>query len=237
MLAWAFSCKTAEEVGALVRALGKHRYVRETDHRLHWAVDAALSDAEPFAAHSEAFSLRREREPDLDASSYEPTLWRPATADEVARALAAFWSPEPEAEARRTALLALLAAEGLPYPEHAPFEGDRNYPDHPALIQLSWTLFPICDLDAERHAGALAAMEAAGEEVDVSVAVDHEGPDLGVVELVEGAPRGVLVSDFLIWADGPYSYSDYVFRGASKLAKLPDPPEGLRDLELGGRAR
>ena len=226
MRAWAFSCRTAEEVAALVRALGKHRYVREVEHRLHWTVDAALSELPLFAPHAEAFSARREREPDLDASSYEPTLWRAATSDEVAAALIAFWSPEPEALARRLALAALVTAEGLPYPEHPPFEGDPESPDHPELIQLSWRLHAIVELDAERHAGALAAMEAAGEEVDVSAPIDQEGPDLGVAELCDGAPRGVLLTDFLVWADGPFAYSDYVFRGASKVAKLPDPPEG-----------
>jgi hypothetical protein len=225
MLAWAFSCKTAEEVGSLVRALGKHRYVREVDHRIHWMVDAALSDLPEFAPHAEAFADRRQFDDQLDGSSYEPTLWRSATADDVAAALAGFWSAEPQARARRAALAALVIAEGLDYPQHAPFEGDPETPDHPLLIQLSWTLHPIVDLDAERHAGALAAMEAAGEEVDPSEPIEHEGPDLGVAELCDGAPRGVLVSEFLVWADGPRSYSDYVFRGASKMAKLPDPPE------------
>jgi hypothetical protein len=226
MRAWAFSCRTPEEVGALIRALGKHRYVAEVDHRIHWMVDAALSDLPLFAPHAEAFSERREREPDLDASSYDPSLWRSATADEVAAALSAFWSPEPEANARRIALGAMLLAEGLPQAEHEPFEGDPESPPHPQMIQLSWRLLPVLELDAERHAGALAAMEAAEEEVDVQAPIDHEGPDLGVIELMGGAPRGVLTSEFLVWADGPRSYSDYVFRGASKVAKLPDPPEG-----------
>ena len=225
MRAWAFSCRTADEVGALVRALGKHRYVCEVEHRLHWMIDAALSDLPIFAPHAEAFAARREREPELDPSSYDPSLWRVATADEIAEALAALWSPEPEAGARRLALAAFVTAEGLPYPTHAPFEGDPGTPDHPELVQLSWRLHAVVDLDAERHAGALHAMEAAEEEVDVSLPIDHEGPDLGVVELCDGAPRGVLASEFLVWADGPISYSDYVFRGASKAAKLPDPPE------------
>lgn len=231
MLAWAFSCRAADEVFALLRALGKHRYVREVDHRLHWTIDAALSDLPTFAPHAEAFAARREREPDLDASSHDPSLWRAATVDEVVEALAAFWSEEPTTPARHAALLALLAAEGLPIPDRAPFAGDSEYPDHPQLVQLSWTLFAIHDLDAERHAGALRAMEEAAEEVDVSAPVYHEGPDLGVLELVSGAPRGVLCTELLVWADGPYAYSDYVFRGASKMAKLPDPPEGVRDLD------
>ncbi|MCC6645104.1 MAG: hypothetical protein IT374_05970 [Polyangiaceae bacterium] len=228
MEAWAFSCRTAEEVGALVRALGKHRYLAEVDHRLHWLIDAALSDFAPFDAHAQAFLARRLREPELDAASRDPSLWRAASADEVAAALAALWSPEPEAEARRKALLALALAEGLGAPEHAPFEGDVEYPDHPSLVLLSWTLHAVHDLDAERHAGALAAMAEAGEEIDVSARVEHEGPDLGLAELLHGAPRGVLTSELLVWADGPFAYSDYVFRGASRAAKLVDPPEAPR---------
>jgi small subunit ribosomal protein S12 len=89
MLAWAFPCANADEVGALLRALGKHRYLLETDHRLHWAVDAALAEHEPFAHHARQFAERRKRDRDLDPSSYDPTLWRPVAADEVAAALIA----------------------------------------------------------------------------------------------------------------------------------------------------
>ena len=45
-----------------------------------------------------------------------------------------------------------------------------------------------------------------------------------------GAANGVLADDFMIWADGPYAYVDYVLRGAAKAAKLVDPPVGYRDL-------
>lgn len=229
MEAWAFSCRTAGEVAALVRALGKHRYVREVDLQAHWLIDAVLSDTQPFDAPATAFLARREADPSLDVTSRDPSLWRALGADEVGQVLAAFWSEEPEAEARRTALLALALAEGFSMPEHAPFEGDVEFPDHPSLLLLSWTLHPVHDLDAERHAGALAEMEKAGEEVDVSAPIEHEGPDVGLAELLHGAPRGVLLSEFVVWADGPYAYSDYVFRGASRVAKLVDPPEGPRD--------
>ena len=224
MLAWAFSCKTAEEVGALLRALGKHRYVREVDHRLHWMVDAALSELSPFGDHARAHEALRAGDPSLDPSSNDERNWRAASVDDVALALLAFWSPGDGARRAGARLQALLAEHDLPLAEHAPFEGDAESPAHPALVELSWTLHAICDLDSERHAGAITAMETAGEEVDVSAVVDHEGPEIGAVELIRGAPRGVLVADFLVWADGPISYSDYVFRGASKVARLPDPP-------------
>jgi hypothetical protein len=232
MLAWAFPCKTADEIGALLRTLGKHRYLLEVDHRLHWAVDAALRETEPFASRARAFTARRKADPSLDPSSYEPTLWRSASTEEVAQALSFFWSADPAvAGAAASRLRALIEHEGLPLPEHAPFAGDAEFPTHPQLIQLGWRLLPICDLDPERHAGALGALEATGEEIDVSAPIDQEGMDLGVAELCSGAEDGRLVGDFLVWADGPYGYNDYVFRGACKAAKFADPPEGLRDLD------
>jgi hypothetical protein len=226
MLAWAFPCANADELGALLRALGKHRYLMETDHRLHWTVDEALAAHEPFAHHARQFAERRKRERDLDPSSYDPTLWRPASVDEIARALGLFWTPGPAAQEASVRLRALLEELGLPIPPREPFEGDPDFPDHPQLVQLSWRLLPICDLDPDRHAGALGALDDCGEEVDVSAPVDQEGPDLGVLELTEGAPEGAPLSEFLVWADGSRVYNDYVFRGACRAAKLPWFPEG-----------
>jgi hypothetical protein len=232
MLAWAFSCKTPDEVAALVRALGKHRYVHEVDHRIHWMVDRALAPLVPACAAADRdLRERAEADRDLDLSSYDPSLWRAGSADDLAAIFAVFWAGDDAAKAAAARLRALVEDAGLPLPEHAAFEGDAEYPHHPQLLQLAWTLSAVGDLDADRHAGALTAMEEAGEEVDVSATIEQEGPDLGLAELTEGAPNGVLVGDFLVWADGPYAYNDYVFRGASKLAKLPDPPEGLRDLD------
>ena len=229
MLAWAFSAKTASEVAALLRALGRHRYVRDVEHELHWTIDAALADVAPFAPEAAAYEAERRSDASLDPASYDDRNWRRASIDDVTAALTAFWSPEDDGKRARDRLRKLLDDLALPLAEHSPFEGDPESPSHPALIRLSWTLFAVCDLDPERHAGAIAAMEAAGEEVDPSAPIDHEGPELGPRELLDGAPRGVLVADFLVWADGPVSYSDYVFRGASKVAKLPDPPESPDD--------
>jgi hypothetical protein len=41
----------------------------------------------------------------------------------------------------------------------------------------------------------------------------------------------MISEDFFVWSDGPYSYSDYVFRGAAKVAKLEGPPVGYNDLD------
>jgi|GEM_PF-2117240 len=232
MLAWAFPCADVDEVAALLRALSKHRYLLESEHRLHWAVDAALGEHELFAPHARRFAERRKRERELDPSSYEPTLWRVAPVDDVIEALRVFWTPGRPAVEAASRLRALIQHEGLPIPAREPFEGDPEFPDHPQLIQLSWRLLPICDLDPARHAGALGAMEDSGEEVDVSSPVDQEGPDLGVIELTEGAPEGEPLSEILVWADGSRFYSDYVFRGACKSAKLPWSPEGPEGTEL-----
>lgn len=232
MLAWAFSCTTPDEVAALIRALGKHRYVHEVDHQVHWMVDRALAPLLPGSAlHDQKLRARVASDGDLDLSSYDPSLWRKADADEIGAILQAFWAGDAAAIEAGQRLRALLDEVGLPAPEHDPFEGDAEYPHHPQLIQLAWTCLPVGDLDAERHAGAITAMEEAAEEVDVSAFVEQEGPDIGVEELAAGAEDGELVHEWLIWADGPYAYNDYVFRGASKLAKLPEPPEGLRDLD------
>jgi hypothetical protein len=98
------------------------------------------------------------------------------------------------------------------------------------LILLDWVLLPVDELDADRHAGALSALEDCGDEISPSVPVYQEAMVLAAAELCDGAPNGVLSEDFVVWSEGPYAYADYVFRGASKAAKLVDPPVGYRDL-------
>jgi hypothetical protein len=229
MLAWSFSARTADEVGALLRALGRHRYLRKAEHALHWSVDEALSFMPGFADRAAAFRQRRLRERDLDVASRDPSLWREASVDEVLAALALFWTPGPDADRAAERLEEVLASAELELPANEPFSGDPEDPPHPELVWLEWELFPIDELDAERHAGALKALEISGEEVDVSAPVYQEAATLAFPELALGAPRGVLPADFLIWSDGAYSYADYVFRGVAKAAKLIDPPIGLHD--------
>jgi hypothetical protein len=74
-------------------------------------------------------------------------------------------------------------------------------------------------------------MEDSGDEVDPSEPVYVEGPTVSEVELCRGFPRGALSDDPVFWADGPYSYVDYVFRGVSKAAKLVEAPVGYRDVD------
>jgi len=230
MLAWSFAARTPEEIGRLLRALGKHRYVREVDHRIHWSVDVALADLPDFAPHAQAFEALRRRAPDLDLASRDPRLWREARTEEVIAALTAFWTPGDPARAYRRRLLEAIASTRLPPATHAPFAAFPEEPPHPELILLDWELYPVDELDTERHAGALGAMEEAEEEIQKpSEPIYQEGPTLAAPELCEGAPEGELLDDFLVWSDGPYSYSDYVFRGAARAAKLTDPPVGYRD--------
>lgn len=230
MLAWSFPARKLEDVERLLRALGKHRYVREVDLRLHFTVDQALASFSPFREHARAFEERRVKEPSLEIASRDPSLWRKATVDEVIAALRAFWAPSPEAEQHKRALLRAIAATGLPAVEHEPFTSSADEPPHPELVLLDWVLFPVDELDADRHRGALEAMEEAGEEVDASAPIYQEGPILSAPELCEGAVDGELVEEIFIWSDGPYSYSDYVFRGAAKAAKLEGPPVGYNDI-------
>ncbi len=230
MLAWSFAARSFEEVARLLRALSKNRYVSEVDFRIHWAVDHALRDLSAFAPHAAAFEARRGA--DLDLGSRDPSLYRQALMEETIAALEAFWSPERAGSDRRSRLLSALAGAGIPPAEHAPFASPPDDPPHPELILLDWVYLPVDELDADRHAGALAAMAEAMEEVNASAPVFVEGPVIAAPELCDGAPNGVLREDFLVWSDGPYSYSDYVFRGVSKAAKLVDPPTGYHDFDV-----
>lgn len=225
MLAWTFAAHTPHQVAALLRALGRHRYVREIDHRIHWTIDAALAQNPRFLPHAMGHRERLAKDPGLDVLSRDPSLWRPASIDEVVEALLAFWHPGFEGMVARAQLHAVLEAAGFEFPEHEPFDADPEDPPHPELIELNWVLYPVDELDAELHRGALEAMAEAGEEVDVSAPVYQEGPCLSAVELLHGCESGELLGDFYVWSEEPVSYADYVFRGASKAAKLPEDPE------------
>lgn len=230
MLAWSFAARTVEEVTRLIRTLGKHRYVHEVDHRLHWAVDAALAAHPTFAPHAAAFEALRRADPGLDPASRDPRLHRPAPADEIIAALSIFWAPDEAGAAARERLLGVLVAARLSVGDHEPWHASQEEPPHPELIQLDWVLLPVDELDADRHAGALDALEDSDEEINPSLPIYQEGPILAAPELTRGAPNGVLPEDFLVWSEGPYPYADYVFRGAAKAAKLVDPPEGYHDI-------
>lgn len=228
MRAWEFPVRNHEEAGRLLRTLGKHRYVKEVDHRIHILVDAALSEVLPFSSHHEAFTKQRESAPDLDLLSRDPRLFRSASADEVAQALSIFWSPG--GGDARSKLRELYEMWGFAAPTAPAFAADPNDPPHPELILLDWVLYAVDALDAERHAGVLSNLEESTESYHPSEPIYQEGPTLALHELCEGCAEGALRGDFLIWSDGPYAYADYVFRGASRAAKLDGQPIGIEEL-------
>ncbi len=236
MIAWSFAARLIDEVASLLRMLGRHRYVKEVDHRLHWTVDVAMSDIPSFAAHAARFAQRRASEKDLDVASRDPSLWRPADVEDVIMVLTSFWGPGNAVQERHERLLAVFEEAGLEVHEHEPFTSDPEIPPFPELVLLDWVFLPVDELDAERHRGVLEALDGSADEVMPSSPIYVEGPTLGAIELLEAAPRGILDEDMIIWADGPYAYADYVFHGVSKAAKLAEPPEGLRDLDGGDDA-
>lgn len=231
MLAWTFAARLIDEVARVVRGMGKHRYLAEVDHRIHWTVDAALSDLPAFEARARAFDALVESAGDIHKGSRDPRLWTSATADEIVAALTALWGPDDASLARRRRLVDLFHEANLPIAEHDPFESDPDAPPFPELVFLDWVFLPVDELDTERHAGVLSALEDAKEEVQPSEPVYVEGPCLSIVELCDGAPFGIIGDDLTVWADGPYAYVDYVFRGVSKQAKLEEPPIGPNDFD------
>ncbi len=213
--------------------MGRHRYLSDADLRLHFVIDRALARVEggPFEDATSAFGRLVAENADLDLGSRDPRLWRAASADEIARVFELLWARAPEGNEARRRLEEVLREVGLVELDHPPFESDVDEPPHPELVLLDWVFLPVDELDAERHRGALRAMEDSGDEVDPSEPVYVEGPTLSEVELLRGCPRGTLPNDPVFWADGPYSYVDYVFRGVGKAAKLVEGPVGYRDVD------
>jgi hypothetical protein len=229
MLSWTFAASLVDEVARLLRAMGKHRYLLEVDHRLHYSVDIAMSDKREFAAQAAKFAELCKKNPDIDRRTRDPRLWRSASIEEIIEVITGFWGPGDESEPRRERLLDAFKEIGFEIPEHAAFESDPERPPFPELILLDWSLMPVDRLDPDKHAGALAALEGETDEYNPSEPVYQEGPAISIVELCDGAPFGILAEDFVLWSEGPYAYADYVFRGVSKSAKLEEAPVGLRD--------
>jgi hypothetical protein len=232
MYGWSFAARLPEEWRALIRAMGRHRYVGEADLRLHFAVDRALAErGQSFEKAARAFDRLEGDNPELDLRSRDPRLWRSAEPEEVGEALEMFWRPDDAGDEARLALATALRVADLEPPEHEPFAGNVDEPGHPELILLDWVFFAVDELDIERHRGALRAMEDSGDEVDASERVYVEGPTLTEIELCRGCPSGVVPTDPIFWGDGPYRYLDYIFRGVARAAKLVEAPVGYRDVD------
>lgn len=231
MYGWTFAARTVEELGRLLRAMGRHRYLSETDLRVHWSVDAALAGLDDrFGEAAVRFGSARVVEPDLDLGSRDPRLWRSVDEEQVLAALAAFWDPGERGQIARAALSLALRSADVPTGIGEPFAADPDEPPHPELVLLDWVMVSVDQLDAERHAGALGAMEDSGEEVAASEPCYVEGPTLSELELTS-IVQGVLPVDPVFWGEGPYSYLDYLFRGVARSAKLVEAPLGYRDFD------
>lgn len=230
MYGWTFAARTLEELSRLIRAMGKHRYLAETDLRLHYCIDKALAAVDPeHRLAAERFKSTLNLAGDIELTSRDLRLWRPASPDEVVAVLERLWGSDETSRSARRGLEQVLRQAQFVEANASPFAGDPEEPPHPELILLDWVMLPVDELDSERHQGALRAMEDSGDEVDPSSPVYVEGPTLAEAELCRGSFNSVLSCEPTFWADGPYSYVDYVFRGVSKAAGLVDPPIGYRD--------
>ena len=227
MYGWSFHVPTVSDFARLLRALGKHRYLGAVEHSVHYAIDAALSDLEGFAEHHARFEAMRREDGSLDLSSRDPRLWREASAEEIGDAVALLWSDAPYAGRARHRLSETLRDAGIASMGHEAFQADPDDGAHPELLRLDWSLLRPDELDTERHAGAFRAMERHEEEVEPSRVPLIEAMLLAEPELTSGQ----VPTEVMFWADGPYSYCDYVFRGAAKSAKLPDAPLGYHDID------
>jgi hypothetical protein len=223
MWGWSFSARTLDEVARTLGAMQKHRYIKEVDHRIHWSIDSALSPlGEPFGHYAASI-----RDQGVELDSRDSRCWRPVDADVLLTVLKQFWSSEAAAVAAR--LEPLLRGAGIKAVSHAPFQSAVDDAPFPDLLLLDWVFLPVDELDTERHAGALRAMDRAQEEVHASEPVYVEAFSLCEPELCNLSRNGGLPVDLMLWGDGPYSYIDYVFRGVSKMAKLDTPPLGYQD--------
>ena len=213
---------TVDEALRLVRALGKHRYVASRGIYVHALVADLGDDSELSAWAREVLS-----NDDIDPASRDERLMRPASEEELARILGAFWGADPSPRQRLQAALARLE---LPVEdEAAPFDEALEEDMHPVLIDAGWELVPLRELDAERHRGAMEAFgesilfESARFEEENAIpppASLQELPALGPVELLRGAEGGMLKDDLVLWCEGNETYLDYVMRGVLRAAKL-----------------
>ena len=212
--------------------MGRHRYVRETSHAIHWTVDQSTVRMAPFSRRAPP-PFRRAAPANPRSTSPRATLRSGCTPTpkSVIEALSVFWTKGTNRRPPFARLRAILEETELGLAEHEPVSGRSRRAAAPRAHPPRLGIFSIDELDPERHEGALRALELAGDEVNVSAPVYQEGVCIAYPELARGAPQGVLPTDFLVWSDGAYSYVDYVFRGVAKAARLVDPPVGMRDLD------
>ncbi|MFO0611287.1 MAG: hypothetical protein U0414_01775 [Polyangiaceae bacterium] len=224
MIAWSFAAHMVDEVARLLRALGKHRYIKEVDHRVHFVVDLVLEDLPAFKPHAAKFKQRVAKEKDLELKSRDPSLWRPATTDDVIAILTAFWGSGEEVDARVDRLAEVLEEYGFELPDHEPWESDPDEPPFPELLTLDWVLLPVDELDADHRQRARSRRSPSRTTPRTRPRRSHqEGPTLQRGRAATAHPtecRGLR----LVGGASPARAADYVLRGASKAAKLISSP-------------
>jgi len=229
MIAVELGIARTDEALRVVRALGAHRYVAGRLHLVHALAIAAVPDGAGGAldeARTWASSVLSDGR--VDPASRDEALWRRGSDAEVVAVLEAFWSPGPLSRAARDALASSMDRNGLPVPDHVPFDENAEDDIHPLLVDAGWELLPLSLLDASRHAGAIAAFgepilfASACFEEETSVPPPTalvELPAIGPVELLRAASdEGALVEPFVVWVDGNHTYVDYVMRGVMSRA-------------------
>jgi hypothetical protein len=233
MIARDIPARTGADAVRVVRALGSHRYVRGRLHVVHAlafdAVAAAGPAPEEVAAACE-WARATLADPDVEADSKDPRLFRDATDKELALVLETFWVPGPRAERAHERLLERAFDLGLDVPAHDPFDPSLEDEMHPVLVDAGWELHPLAELDPVRHRGVIEAYDepilyaAARFEEENAIpprAHLHELPALGLAELLRGVDAdGDLVEPLVLWTEGDEVYQDYVTRGVLKVAKL-----------------
>ena len=103
----------------------------------HFTVDEALSDHPSFAAKAAAFRERRAREPSLDVTSRDPSLWRYADTEEIIEVLTLFWTEGRDRERATARLAQTLAESGLGLASRPPSDSPRRTASpraHPARL-------------------------------------------------------------------------------------------------------
>jgi len=232
MIARSLPARDAASIARAIRALGAHRYVASRLHLVHAFVFDAAGDGEDLhEAHAWARALLADAS--VDASSRDERLYRRASDRELAAALARFWGVGNEVDRARDALAQRLTRVEVRTPSETPFDEGAEEELFPLLVDAGWELLPLAQLDPMRHRGVIDAFQAAAED-DLGFAVarfDEESaaeapaylqelPAIGPIELLRGAPDGMLAEPLLLWTEGPDAYHDYVLRGVVRAAKL-----------------
>jgi len=211
-----------DEALAVIRALGKHRYVAGKTHFIHALAACDLPGDTDLARWAREII----EDDDVDKASRDERLVRRASEEDMCAVLSSFFAESTSARAA-DGLLDRLERFGV---GSQLSEGSDDDDIFPLLIDAGWELLALAELDVERHRGAI---EAYGERIHYDVACFEEQeavppavhlqelPAFGVSELVRGARDGELTSPLTLWLSGDATYQDYVIRGALRSALRP----------------